>query len=64
MKPLIKKCYNWGRTRLYIGNVEDSPRLVFMDEESGNLIVLYDGGELTRNVTALKMDCITKALNG
>ena len=32
-----------------IGNVEDSPRLVLMDEESRNLIAINDGGELTRN---------------
>ena len=33
-----------------IGNVEDSPRLVFMDDKCGNLIVVNDGGELTRNI--------------
>ena len=32
----------------YIGNVEDSPRLVFIDEECGNLIVL------TRNINQTK----------
>ena len=30
------------------GNLEDSPKLVFIDEECGNLIVVNDGGELTR----------------
>ena len=29
-----------------IGNIEDSPRLVFIDEECGNLIQVHDGGEL------------------
>ena len=28
-----------------IGNLEDSPRLVFIDEECGNLLVVNDGGE-------------------
>ena len=32
-----------------IVNLEDSPRLVFIDEERGNLIGVNDGGELTRN---------------
>ena len=32
-----------------IVNSEDSPRLVFIDEKYGNLIVINDGGELTRN---------------
>ena len=30
-----------------IGNLEDSPRLVFINEEFRNLIVVNDGGELT-----------------
>ena len=34
-----------------IGNLEDSPRLVFFDEECENLIVVNDGGELTRNIS-------------
>ena len=33
-----------------IENLEDSPRLVFIDEECGNLIVVNDGAELTRNI--------------
>ena len=33
-----------------IRNLEDSPRLVLIDEECGNLIVVNDGGELTRNI--------------
>ena len=30
-----------------IGNLEDSPRLLFIDEECGDLIVVNDGGERT-----------------
>ena len=30
----------------HIGNLEDSSRLVFIDEECGNLIVDNDGAEL------------------
>ena len=37
-----------------IGNLEDSPRLVFIDEKSGNLIVVNDGGKLTRNINQKK----------
>ena len=37
-----------------IGNLENSPRLVFIDEESGDLIVVNDGGELTRNINQMK----------
>ena len=37
-----------------IGNLEDSPRLVFIDEECGNLIVVIDGGKLTRNINQKK----------
>ena len=33
-----------------IGNLEDSPRLVFIDAECRNLIVVNDGAELTRNI--------------
>ena len=33
-----------------IGNLDDSPRFVFIDEECENLIVVNDGGELTRNI--------------
>ena len=36
------------------GNLEDSPRLVFIDEECGNLIVVIDGGKLTRNINQKK----------
>ena len=34
-----------------IGNLEDSPRLVFIEEERANL---NDGGELTRNINQKK----------
>ena len=37
-----------------IGNLEDSPRLAFIDVECGNLIVVNDGGELTRNINQKK----------
>ena len=37
-----------------IWNLEDSPRLVFIDEECGNLVVVNDGGELTRNINQKK----------
>ena len=57
-----KKCYSWGRTRLHwlddIGNLEDSPRLVFINEECGNLIVVNDGGELTENISQKKADVL------
>ena len=36
------------------GNLEDSPRLVLFDEECGNLIVVNNGGELTRNINQKK----------
>ena len=29
-----------------IGNLEDSPKLVFIDEECGNLIVFNDDGKI------------------
>ena len=34
-----------------IRNLEDSPRLVFMNEECVNLIVVNGGGELTENIS-------------
>ena len=37
-----------------IGNLEDSARLVFIDEECGNLVAINDGGELTRNINQKK----------
>ena len=39
-----------------IGNLEDSPRLVFTDEECGNLIVVNDGGEFTINTSQKRSD--------
>ena len=33
-----------------IENLEDSPRFVFVNEECGNLKVVNDGGELTRDI--------------
>ena len=33
------------------GNLEDSPRLMFIDEECGNLLVVNDSGELSGNIT-------------
>ena len=33
------------------GNLEDLPRLVFLNEGFGNLEVVVDGGKLTRNIT-------------
>ena len=41
-----------------IGNLEDSPRLVFINEECGNLIVVNDGGELTENICQKKEDVL------
>ena len=37
-----------------IGNLEDSPRLVFIDEECEIIVVVNDGGELTRNISQKK----------
>ena len=37
-----------------IGNLEDSQRLLFIDEECENLIEVNDGGELTRNINQKK----------
>ena len=37
-----------------IGNLEDSPGLVFFDEECENLIVVNDGGEPPRNINQKK----------
>ena len=41
-----------------IGNLEDSPRLLFMNEECGNLMVANDGGELTENISQKKSDVL------
>ena len=37
-----------------IGNLEDLPRLVLINEEWENFIVVNDGGELTRNINQKK----------
>ena len=37
-----------------IGNLENSTRFVFIDEECGNLLVVIDGAELTRNINQRK----------
>ena len=37
-----------------IANLEDSPRLVFIDEECENFMVVHDGGELTRDINEEK----------
>ena len=55
--PQEKKCYSWGRTRLYI-NFEDYLRLVFIDEECGNLIVVNDGEERTETITQKKSNIL------
>ena len=41
-----------------IGNFEDSPRLLFIDEESGNLMVVNDGGERAWNISQKKSDVL------
>ena len=43
---------------LKIGNLEDSPRLLFIDEECGNLIMANDGEERTRNISQKKSDVL------
>ena len=57
-----KKCYIEKELdcidRDDIGNLEDSPRLVFINEECGNLIVVNDGGELTENISQKKSDVL------
>ena len=57
--PFRKSCYCWERTIDGIdvddiGNVEDSPRLVFIHEECKNLIVVSDCGKLTTNIKQKK----------
>ena len=37
-----------------IGNVEDLPRFVFIDEKCENLIAVNGGGELTRTINQKK----------
>ena len=40
------------------GNLEDSPRLVFINEECMNLIVVNDGGEVTENISQKKSELL------
>ena len=44
-----------------VGNLVDLPRLMFIDEECGNLKVAVDGGELTRNISRKKMSNLLQA---
>ena len=60
-QPFRKSCYSWGRTKSCcrvdiddIGNLQNLPRLVFVDEECWSLKVVNDGGELTRNINQKK----------
>ena len=41
-----------------IGNSEDLPRLVFIDEKCGNLIVVNDGGQLTASISSTNSDVL------
>ena len=43
-----------------IGNLETLPRLVFINEECGNLIVVNDGGKRTDNIRQKKPDVIVR----
>ena len=46
-----------GQDDIYIddiGNLQDSPGLVFIDEECENLIVVNDGEKLPRNINQKK----------
>ena len=43
-------------------NLEDLLRVVFIDEECGNLKVLNDGGELTRNINQKKKSDFLRCL--
>ena len=45
-----------------IGILEDSPRLVFIDEKCGNLIVADDGGKLTRKINWKKKSDVLNSL--
>ena len=44
------------------GNLEDLLRVVFIDEECGNLKVVNDGGELTRNIKQKKKSDFLRCL--
>ena len=43
-----------------IGNLENSPRFVFSDEECGNLKVVNSGAELTRNINQKKKSDVSQ----
>ena len=43
-----------GIDKEHIGNLKDLLKAVFIDEECGNLKVVIDGGELTRNINQKK----------
>ena len=45
-----------------IGNFDDSPRLVFMDEKCGNFKVANDGGKLTRKIYWKKKSDVSNSL--
>ena len=57
-QPFRKSCCSWegldGIDIYNIGNLEYSRRLVFINEECENLIVVNDGGELTKNINQNK----------
>ena len=44
------------------GNLEDLPRLVFLNEGFGNLEVVVDGEELTRNITKRRSQTFYKPM--
>ena len=43
-----------------IGNLQNLPRFMFIDEECGNLKVANDGGELTRNINQKKKSDVSQ----
>ena len=62
--PSEKFCYSCGKLDGIdiddIGNLEDSPRFVLIDEECENLIAVNDGGELTRSKNQKKKSGVSK----
>ena len=42
------------------GNLDDSPRFLFINEESENIIVVNDGRELTRNKNQKKKSGVSQ----
>ena len=64
-QPFRKSCYSSERTidgieKNDIGNFEDSASFMFIDEECQNLIVVNDGGELTRNIDHKKKSGVSQ----